>query len=322
MEPARFDEMRRGCWDIDARIADMDLAGICGVAELPVADRRVLGHGVLRRATTPSSGWRAAGVERLAPRGVGRRRTPIGSSRCSCRGWPTRSSRPTSAPQRRARLQGGELPRAARPVRAAQPAHRRTGIRSWRACEETETVVCLHTGSSSWAPIPRAGHAVRDCITTLFPVNALVARGRLAVVGHTDALPEAERSRSSEGGIGWVPMLADRVDYVLDHSASGSGGRDWTRRPAAERGAAPQLLVLHDRRPVDVRRAATAIGADHILHRERLPARRLDVARHASGRRATARGPVGRRRRARITRANAAELFRHPLPDGGWLATC
>ena len=28
MEAARFDEMRRGCWDIDARIADMDLAGI------------------------------------------------------------------------------------------------------------------------------------------------------------------------------------------------------------------------------------------------------------------------------------------------------
>ena len=28
MEPARFDEMRKGCWDIHARIADMDVAGI------------------------------------------------------------------------------------------------------------------------------------------------------------------------------------------------------------------------------------------------------------------------------------------------------
>src|SRR6476660_1568200 len=27
MEPARFDEMRKGCWDIHARIADMDAAG-------------------------------------------------------------------------------------------------------------------------------------------------------------------------------------------------------------------------------------------------------------------------------------------------------
>src|SRR6202011_4920564 len=28
MEPARFDEMRRGCWDIEARVHDMDLDGI------------------------------------------------------------------------------------------------------------------------------------------------------------------------------------------------------------------------------------------------------------------------------------------------------
>ena len=28
MEPARFDEMRRGCYDIEARVADMDLDGI------------------------------------------------------------------------------------------------------------------------------------------------------------------------------------------------------------------------------------------------------------------------------------------------------
>src|ERR1700757_2942407 len=35
MEPARFDEMRRGCWDIEARIADMDLAGIWASLNFP-----------------------------------------------------------------------------------------------------------------------------------------------------------------------------------------------------------------------------------------------------------------------------------------------
>ena len=35
MEAARFDEMRRGCWDIDARIADMDLAGIWASLNFP-----------------------------------------------------------------------------------------------------------------------------------------------------------------------------------------------------------------------------------------------------------------------------------------------
>jgi hypothetical protein len=51
----------------------------------------------------------------------------------------------------------------------------------------------------------------------------------------------------SEGGVGWVNMLADRVDYVLDHSASGteSGGWKDTLKPsevlAATSGSAPSM---------------------------------------------------------------------------------
>jgi hypothetical protein len=35
MEPARFDEMRRGAWDIDERIHDMDLNGIYASVNFP-----------------------------------------------------------------------------------------------------------------------------------------------------------------------------------------------------------------------------------------------------------------------------------------------
>ena len=35
MDPANFDEMRRGCWDIDARIDDMDRAGIAASVCFP-----------------------------------------------------------------------------------------------------------------------------------------------------------------------------------------------------------------------------------------------------------------------------------------------
>ena len=35
MEPARFDEMRRGCWDIDARVKDMDIGGIYASVNFP-----------------------------------------------------------------------------------------------------------------------------------------------------------------------------------------------------------------------------------------------------------------------------------------------
>ena len=35
MEPVRFDQMRRGCWDPTARVADMDLAGIWASVSFP-----------------------------------------------------------------------------------------------------------------------------------------------------------------------------------------------------------------------------------------------------------------------------------------------
>jgi len=35
MDPANFDEMRKGCWDINARIADMDTAGIAASVCFP-----------------------------------------------------------------------------------------------------------------------------------------------------------------------------------------------------------------------------------------------------------------------------------------------
>ncbi len=72
MEPARFDEMRRGCWDVDARVHDMDLDGVYASLCFPS-----LIAGLRRRGVLPEQGPGArtrvrAGMERLAPRGVGR----------------------------------------------------------------------------------------------------------------------------------------------------------------------------------------------------------------------------------------------------------
>ena len=35
VEPTRFEDMRRGCWDIDARIADMDINGVWASLNFP-----------------------------------------------------------------------------------------------------------------------------------------------------------------------------------------------------------------------------------------------------------------------------------------------
>ena len=96
MEPARFDEMRRGCWDIDARIADMDLAGIWASLNFPSLIAGFAGT-VFWKSDDPELGLAVlAGVERLAPRGVGRRLPGPHHPAAAARGSPTRSSPPKS----------------------------------------------------------------------------------------------------------------------------------------------------------------------------------------------------------------------------------
>ncbi len=113
------------------------------------------------------------------------------------------------------------------------------------ACDETETVVCLHTGASSWAPLPSPDPPF-ELLPTLFPVNASRGRRRVAVVGGCPRFPELQIA-FSEGGIGWVPMLLDRVDYVLRPLGLRKRGVGLAVRVVAERGAQAELLVLHHR---------------------------------------------------------------------------
>ena len=72
MEPARFDQMRPGCFDIEARIADMDLAGVWASLCFPSLVSGFCGA-VYSRAAGPRAGpGLPARLQRLAPRGVGR----------------------------------------------------------------------------------------------------------------------------------------------------------------------------------------------------------------------------------------------------------
>ena len=102
----------------------------------------------------------------------------------------------------------------------------------------------------------------------------------------------------SEGGIGWVPD-ADGPGR-LRPQPFGLGQREQRLAvgPAAERGAAAELLVLLHRRPV--RRGQRAHHRRRPHHGgERLPARRLVVARHPAGVLVRQLGRAARRRAAR-----------------------
>ena len=188
MEPADFDEMRRGCWDIDARIEDMDLAGIGASVCFPSLIAGFCRLGVLRSRRTPSSAWPACGRGTTGTTRCGPAPTPAASSRRRSPGCTTRRSPPTMV---RANAARGfrALSFAEMPAKLGLPSlHTGHWDPLLAACEETETVVCLHTGSSAWIAAALRRPALRAAAHAV-PGERLRRHGRLAVVGRVHALP-------------------------------------------------------------------------------------------------------------------------------------
>jgi hypothetical protein len=116
----------------------------------------------------------------------------------------------------------------------------------------------------------------------------------------------------SEGGIGWVPMLADRVDYVLDHSASGSESVSWPSdlRPSEVLKRSFWFCTIDDPSVVDLRHV---IGVDHIMVESDYPHADSTWPDTQSVMEATL-GGVDEGELRMMAAGNAARLFRHPLP--------
>src|SRR5918994_1737759 len=129
------------------------------------------------------------------------------------------------------------------------------------ACQETGTVVCLHTASGSWTAATSPG-APLELYTTLFPVNALAAAADWLWARVPVRFPRL-RIVLAEGGIGWVPMLLDRLDWVMGHSATGGDGvwaGDLTPAEALRRNF--WFCTIDDPSTLAARHR---IGVDHIL---------------------------------------------------------
>ena len=309
MEPARFDEMRPGCFDIGARVADMDLAGIwaslcfpslvagfCG-AVFSRADDKELGLACTRA-------WNRWHLEVWAgthPERIIALQLPyladVEIATSEVRHNAARGYKAVSFPEFPAQL---GLP----------------SIFSGRwdpflaACEETGTVVCLHTGASAWAPLPSPDPPF-ELLPTLFPVNALVAAGEWLWSGVPLRFPDLAIAMS-EGGIGWVPMLMDRADYVLSHSASGTESTAWPSDllPSEVLRRNFWYCSIDDPSSVGMRHI---IGVDHIMVESDYPHADSSWPDTQQVLRATW-GSLPEPELRAIAGGNAAGLFRHPLP--------
>lgn len=223
-EPTAFSEMRPGCYDPAARVRDMDIAGIWSSVNFPSSIAGFCGT-VFSASDDPELGlavmkawndwiheeWYTPFPERFIPLGLTWLADPeLGAT--EIRRNAERGFRAVTLPELPHWVGYPEL---------------HTGY--WdpilRACEETETVVCLHVGSSGMIPLPPTGPRFEKNIT-LFPAVSLQAATEWLWSGVIQRFPGL-RVVLSEGGIGWVPMLLDRLDYIMEHSGAG-GGLTWS----------------------------------------------------------------------------------------------
>jgi len=309
MDPARFDQMRPGCFDIDQRIIDMDRGGIWASLCFPSLVSGFCGS-VYARAKDPELGlaclrafndwhaevWAGSYPDRIIPLQLPWL-ADMDVAAAEVRANAARGFKAVSFPEFPAQLQ---LPSI----------YSREWDPFFAACEETGTVVCLHTGSSSWAPIPSPGPPF-ELFPTLFPVNALIAASEWLWSGVPVRFPDLAIAMS-EGGIGWVPMLMDRADYVLSHSASGTDSTNWSSplRPSEVLRRNFWFCSIDDPSAVAMRHV---IGLDHIMVESDYPHADSSWPDTQQVLAQTWRSVPDDELRA-VAGGNAARLFRHPLP--------
>jgi predicted TIM-barrel fold metal-dependent hydrolase len=211
-EPTRFDEMRKGCWDAAERVRDMDLNGVRVSVNFP---SDIPGFAGTKFASAKSTEvgkacvrawndwvfeeWVSKYPDRFVANGI----TYLADIDEAC-----------AEVLRNARrgFRSVSLPELMEP--AGLPSLN-TGY--WdplmAACQETDTVINLHCGSSTKTYMP-SSDAAPETVSVSFPINAQLALIDWLYSKIPIHYPKL-RIVLSEGGGGWVPGMMDRIDAVF-----------------------------------------------------------------------------------------------------------
>jgi len=311
-EPTRFDEMRPGCYQVDARVHDMDLAGVWASVSFPsylagfggANFSRSKDHDLGLACVRAWNQWHHEDFALRAPERV----IPLQIS------WLHDPVLSADDVRNNAELGFKALSFPEIPHELGLPSiHTDHWDPLLRPCEETGTVVCLHTGSSGIFHGRGQGAPLEESVS-LFQVHAQVCAADWLWSGVCTRFPEL-RIVLAEGGIGWVPMYLDRLDYMTPRSLKAFGGwPDPELTPAEMLQRSFWFCTLDDPSTIGL---VDRIGVDHVMvevdypHSDSTWPDSQDVAcRLLQGL------PAATMRK--LAYENAAALFRHPLPPPGW----
>ncbi len=304
-EPFRFEQMRPGCYDVDARVHDMDINGVWASVNFPSMITGFCGS-VFFRAQDPELGaactrawndwlyeeWYQAHPTRIVPLGItflaDPRQAVAELHRNADRGFTA-----VSMPERPERIGLPDL----------------WDRDHWdpiiQACADTDTVISMHSGSSGgYEGPPAAPGAMR---ASLFGQLSLAACAQWLWSEYPVKHPTLKIAMS-EGGIGWVAMLLDRLDTIVDRSGYGLG---WDERPAdvMQRNFwfctidDPSTIVTRDRIGVE----NIMVETDYPHGDSTWPDTQLVIEKLW--------GHIPDDELRMMCSENAAKLYRHPLPE-------
>ncbi len=228
--PITYDDMRRGCWDPEARLADMDanwteasmsfpssFVRFCGQRFLEAEDKELADLCVKAYNDWQFDEWCAGTDGRLIPLAI-------------VQLWDPELA--AAEVRRNAERGGRAITFSEIPAYLGLPSvHDADGYWDplFRACAETGTVVNMHIGSSSKMPSTSADAPAAVGSTLTFN-NAMASMTDFLFSGVLHRFPELKLSYS-EGQIGWIPYIIERADKVWEENRGWGGIGDRVPEP-------------------------------------------------------------------------------------------
>jgi predicted TIM-barrel fold metal-dependent hydrolase len=306
LEPFRFEQMRPGCYDVDARVRDMDVNGVWASVNFPSMITGFCGR-VYFNAKDRDVGlactrawndwlfeeWYQPHPTRIVPLGI----TYLADAQLAAEEIRRNAARGFT---------GVSLPERPHLIGLPSLWDREHWDPIIEACVETDTVVSLHVGSSGMADKPDDAPGLQ-LGATLFGQLSLTACAEWLWSEYPHKHPTLKIAMS-EGGIGWVAMLLDRLDNIIDRSGYGMG---WDERPADVLQRNFSFCTIDDPSTIETRHR---IGIENVMvetdypHGDGTwPDTQLVIEKYW--------GHIPDDELRMMCCENAARLYRHPLPD-------
>ncbi len=220
MEPVRYDQMIPGCYDPVERVKDMDIDGVHAALSFPSFPG--FGGGVFHRAKDKDLAlacvrawndfqvdeWCAAAPDRLIPLGI----LPT---------WDAQLA--ADEVDRLAQLgtRAVSFPDSPVPLGLQSFHHSSHWEVLWDAVERADMPICLHFGAGGYVPgfsfaNPNPADMAPFAVAiATFSTNLMWTTADLVFSGMLQRHPNI-KFMLSEGGIGWIPYILERLDYTWE----------------------------------------------------------------------------------------------------------